>query len=93
MRIVVVSALAALCLTPAYAQEKPVELKNAPNVDKVAANCGSCHSLDYIEMNSPFLNATQWDAEVTKMIRVMGAPINETDAKEIAEYLKKNYGS
>jgi hypothetical protein len=33
-----------------------------------------------------------WDAEVTKMIKAFGAPISEPDAKEIAEYLSKNYG-
>ena len=82
-----------LILAPAVAEEKTVELKTAPGVDKVVTQCGSCHSLDYVEMNSGFLSAAQWDAEVTKMIRVMGAPINEADAKEIAEYLKKNYGS
>jgi hypothetical protein len=27
------------------------------------------------EMNSPFLNAAGWDAEVTKMIAAFGAPI------------------
>jgi hypothetical protein len=33
-----------------------------------------------------------WDAEVTKMIKAFGAPISDADAKEIAEYLTKNYG-
>jgi len=27
------------------------------------------------------------------MIKAHGAPIDDTDAKAIAEYLKKNYGS
>ena len=44
-------------------------------------------------MNSPFLNAAAWDAEVAKMIKAFGAPIDDADAKIIAEYLKKNYGS
>ena len=44
-------------------------------------------------MNSRFLGAAQWDAEVAKMIRAMGAPIEEADGKAIADYLKKNYGS
>ena len=39
------------------ADEKPVELKKAPGLDKVEANCAACHSLDYIQMNSPFPNA------------------------------------
>jgi len=43
-------------------------------------------------MNSPFLNGAGWDAEVTKMIKAYGAPIDDTDAKAIADYLKKNYG-
>ena len=34
-----------------------------------------------------------WDAEVTKMIKAFGAPIDDADAKVIADYLKKNYGS
>jgi mono/diheme cytochrome c family protein len=79
--------------SPARADEKPVALKKAPGLDKVEANCDACHSLDYIQMNSPYPNAALWDAEVTKMIRAFGAPINDADAKEIAEYLKKNYGS
>jgi mono/diheme cytochrome c family protein len=97
MRAIIV-ALAVLALglpaqVPAQAEEKPIELKKAPGLDKVEGNCGSCHTLDYIVMNSPFPSAALWDAEVTKMIKVFGAPISEADAKEIAEYLKKNYGS
>src|ERR1043165_196894 len=85
--------LAFALATPAFAEEKPVELKKAPGLDKVEANCAACHSLDYIPMNSPFPNAALWDAEVTKMIKAFGAPIDEADAKAIADYLKKNYGS
>jgi RimJ/RimL family protein N-acetyltransferase len=59
---------------------------------EVEANCASCHSLDYIQGNSPFMNRAVWDAEVTKMIKAYGAPISDTDAKEIADYLAKNYG-
>ena len=44
-------------------------------------------------MNSPFLNAAGWGAEVTKMIKAFGAPIDDGDAKAIAEYLAKNYGT
>ena len=44
-------------------------------------------------MNSPYPNAALWDAEVTKMIKAFGAPITDADAKDIAEYLTKNYGS
>jgi hypothetical protein len=78
--------------TAALAGEEPVQLKKAAGVDKVETNCAICHSLDYIEMNSPFLNAAGWDAEVTKMINAFGAPISPADAKIIGDYLKANYG-
>jgi len=47
----------------------------------------------YIPMNSPFLNTAGWSAAVTKMIKALGAPIDDADAKVIADYLAKNYGS
>jgi mono/diheme cytochrome c family protein len=93
MRIIAVALLAGCFALPAAAEEKPVELKRAPGVDTVEAHCAACHSLDYVLMNSPFPNAALWDAEVTKMIKAFGAPIDEADAKVIADYLKKNYGS
>ena len=74
------------------AAEQRVVLKEGPGRDKVEANCASCHSLDYILGNSPFMTRQVWDAEVTKMIKAFGAPISDADAKEIAEYLTKNYG-
>jgi len=93
MRIIAIAAVAAALAVPAVAEERPVALKQAPGLDAVEANCGACHSLDYIQMNSPFPSVALWDAEVTKMIKAFGAPIGEADAKAIAEYLKKNYGS
>ena len=74
------------------AQERRLELKDGPGRAQVEANCGSCHSLDYVLMNSPFLDRQGWDGSVTKMIKVFGAPINAEDAKAIVEYLNANYG-
>ena len=93
MRAIAIAALIATFAAPAVAEEKPVELKKAPGLDKVEGNCAACHSLDYVLINSPYPNAALWDAEVTKMIKVYGAPIDEADAKEIKDYLAKNYGS
>jgi mono/diheme cytochrome c family protein len=93
MRAIHIAFLAAVLATPAAADEKPVALKKAPGLDQVENSCNACHSLDYIQMNSPFPNAALWDAEVTKMIKAFGAPITDADAKVIADYLKKNYGS
>jgi sulfite dehydrogenase (cytochrome) subunit B len=44
----------------ATAEEKPVRLKQAQGLDKVEAQCSACHSLDYVQMNSPFLSAAGW---------------------------------
>jgi hypothetical protein len=93
MRMIAIFLGAALISLPAVAEERPVQLKKAPGLDKVEANCAACHSLDYIQMNSPFPNAALWDAEVTKMIKTFGAPIDDADAAVIKDYLKKNYGS
>jgi mono/diheme cytochrome c family protein len=78
---------------PAFAEAQDITLKSGPGLEEVEDNCAACHSLAYIPMNSPFLNAAAWSAEVTKMIKAMGAPISDADAKAIADYLAKNYGT
>lgn len=93
MRRLAFAALLALVAVPAVADEPVIDLKPGPGLDKVQGNCGACHSLDYIQMNSPFLNGAGWTAEVTKMRKAMGAPISDDDAKAIIDYLTKNYGS
>jgi sulfite dehydrogenase (cytochrome) subunit B len=76
----------------AAGDKEMVPLKAGAGAATVEGNCAACHSLDYIQMNSPFLNAAGWDAEVTKMVNAFGAPINAADAKIISDYLKANYG-
>jgi mono/diheme cytochrome c family protein len=85
--------LAALVVSPALAGEDAITLKDAPGRDVLLNNCAACHSLDYVQTNSPFPTQKLWDAEVTKMIKVYGAPISDSDAKVIVDYLAKNYGS
>jgi hypothetical protein len=34
-------------------------------------------------MNAPFLGPVQWDAEIAKMIKAFGAPVDPGDAKTI----------
>jgi len=81
-----------IAAAPALAQESQLRLKDGPGRQLVEANCVMCHSLDYIPMNSPFLDRKGWEASVTKMIKVMGAPIAEADAQKIADYLAGQYG-
>ena len=91
MYIYAALALLLLAAAPARADEQPVELKPGPGQDIVQNECNVCHSLDYIRMNSPFLNAEGWKAEVTKMRTAFGAPINAEDAATILKYLSTHY--
>jgi len=90
MRTIIVLLLFAAA--PALAQESQLRLRDGPGRQLVEANCVMCHSLDYIPMNSPFLDRKGWEASVNKMIKVMGAPIAEADAQKIVDYLAGQYG-
>ena len=75
------------------ADESKIQLKSAPGVEKVAAHCSTCHSLDYIQINSPFPDRKLWEAEVNKMINAFAAPIPKDDVPIIVEYLVQQYGT
>jgi cytochrome c5 len=85
-------ALLLFAAVPALAQESQLRLRDGPGRQLVEANCVMCHSLDYIPMNSPFLDRKGWEATVNKMIKAMGAPIAEPDAQKIVDYLAGQYG-
>ena len=87
----ILAALALLAAQAALAQESKVVLKDGPGKDKTQA-CVACHSLDYIPMNSRFLDKAGWTASVNKMINAFGAPIAKEDVDAIASYLAENYG-
>jgi len=74
------------------AGEDKIVLKEASGRDQVMANCTMCHSVDYVQMNSPFMKKAAWQATVNKMVKVMGAPIGSEDIPAIVDYLVKNYG-
>ena len=84
--------LSLLLAAPALADESAIKLKDGAGRDLVERNCVACHSLDYIPMNSPFLDRKGWEGSVTKMIKVMGAPIAADDVPGIVDYLVRNYG-
>ena len=75
----------------AEAQET-VALKPGAGRDVVETYCITCHSLDYLPMNAPFLDRQGWETEVNKMVKAFGAPIEPTDTKIIVDYLVTNYG-
>ncbi|HXI35450.1 MAG TPA: cytochrome c [Burkholderiales bacterium] len=89
MRLLV--ALLLLVGGNALAQESKLVLKDAPGREK-AQVCVACHSVDYIPMNSRFLDKAGWTASVNKMINAFGAPIAKEDVEAIATYLAENYG-
>ena len=90
------SSLAALAMSlaaaTAHADESTIQLAQAEGVERVQAACAICHSLDYIVMNSPFQDRAAWEKTVTKMVKVMGAPIAPEDTAVIVDYLEKHYG-
>lgn len=96
----VIAALGFLALgsSLALAEQKTYELpdetatfKPGPGVEHAENNCTACHSADYINFQPPHKGAAFWEAEVQKMINVYHAPIEEADAKAIADYLAKTY--
>lgn len=76
----------------AVADETRIRMTEAPETPTLVANCSGCHSLDYVQMNSRFMKRATWEAEVHKMVAVMGAPVSEDDQKRLVEYLTREYG-
>jgi len=87
-----VSATAAVVTVGAWADESQIQLKPGPGRDQVMGYCVMCHSLDYIQANSPFMTRQVWEAEVTKMIKAYGAQVPPEDVPKIVDYLAANYG-
>lgn len=73
--------------------EASIKLASGAQTALVQLRCSTCHSLDYVVMNSSFLGRAAWEAEVRKMMKVMGAPIPENDVAPIVDYLTQNYGA
>lgn len=95
MNIAIRIGLAFLLLGPSsapLANESALRLKDGPEAVTVRAQCSICHSVDYIQMNAPFMKRAGWEAEVKKMMKVMGAPVPDEEAARIVDYLTRNYG-
>ena len=85
--------LFSLLTASAFAGETSIKLAGGAQSALVKSRCSKCHSLDYIVMNSPFLARAAWEAEVRKMMKVMGAPIPDGDVAAIVDYLTETYGT
>lgn len=86
------AVLGLLSAASVSADESQVRLKDGDGKPLVEANCSICHSLDYIPLNSVFLDRKGWEGSVNKMIKAMGAPIRGEDVPAIVDYLARNYG-
>jgi mono/diheme cytochrome c family protein len=73
--------------------DETAAFKPGPNLEVVQNNCTACHSADYIntQPRGPKFKKDFWQAEVTKMIKVYGAPIDDADVGKIVEYLAATY--
>jgi cytochrome c551/c552 len=54
--------------------------------------CGICHSADYILYQPPHLSQAQWTAEMQKMQRSYGAPLDSEEIKLLGIYFAVVYG-
>jgi mono/diheme cytochrome c family protein len=92
------TSIVAIGIVPMASMGKPVsyqlpeetaEFGPGPNQDAVLGNCAACHSADYIKTQpqGPAFKKDFWQAEVTKMIKVFGAPIDDADVSKIVDYL------
>ncbi len=89
----IVVAITLLTTLLVSAQESTIQLKPGVGQEKITSYCSGCHSLDYIQMNSPFPNRKLWEAEVNKMINAFGASIPKVEVAAIVDYLTAQYGS
>lgn len=73
--------------------EETAAFKPGANLEVVQNNCTACHSADYIKTqpHGEKFKKDFWTAEVTKMIKVYGAPIDDADVGKIVDYLTANY--
>lgn len=62
------------------------ELPDKPGYTSFKQNCMTCHSARYIQMQ-PNLTEKTWAAIVTKMQKSYGAPVADSSAEQIVQYL------
>lgn len=66
--------------------EVETNLPGGQGEELIKTHCLTCHSLRYIQMQPAFPRKT-WEKIVGKMIKSFGAPIPDSSAKEIVNYL------
>ena len=69
----------------------PPDLPPGSGQDSFATQCVICHSARYV-LNQPTFPRKIWTAEVHKMVKGYGAPIDPEQEKEIVNYLVSWHG-
>lgn len=67
-------------------KEVTTQLPEAPGYQTYISNCTICHSASYVQ-NQPALPQKTWTAIVTKMQKTFGAPVSDSAAQVIIQYL------
>jgi hypothetical protein len=67
-------------------EDYQVNFPKTEGYNEFNASCITCHSLRYIEMQPDFPPKT-WETIVNKMRKTFGAPIPDTTAAKIVNYL------
>ena len=67
-------------------KEVTTTLPQAPGYQTYISNCTICHSASYVQ-NQPELPQKTWAAIVTKMQKTFGAPVSDSSAQVIIQYL------
>ena len=62
------------------------QFSGGPAASAINANCLTCHSAGMV-LNQPHLAKADWEAEVGKMRKVYGAPVDPSDVPAIVAYL------
>jgi len=89
-----------MAITPLLAQVKEevavpyvaFPIKMGKGFDTVQANCLTCHSFGYI-INQGKQSKAFWRGKVEKMIVHFKAPMTDTDAEIVTDYLFEHYGN
>jgi len=66
--------------------DSDVQFPAGPHSDAMNNNCLSCHTAEMV-LNQPPMARAKWQAEVDKMRASYKAPVSDTDAKAIVDYL------
>ncbi len=102
LQLLLFALLATAAVSPGSTHAGPVSFtlpdetaafKPGPNLEVVQNNCSACHSADYVntQPRGEKFRKDFWQAEVTKMIKVYGAPIDDADVGKIVDYLTATY--